>query len=786
MSSWNRTHLRKLFIQLLAILIIVVATGMMHTLPASSDPGDGGRWTWDAEHERRVFIPEEGRARSPWLSMVADAAPNGVTFPTIEADPQYEWVYGWDWTIGSTIHLCIASGGFAANPTIPAQCDLHYDSMVVYAPSWNPTYGMVDFDLIGSLDLQGGQYISMTDTLTTKEHQVTNLVVTDIDPDADTVSGTADPSSLVEVYEYDGGNWLYPIADGSGDWLASYSGIYDLQPGSDGSASQYDADSDLTWWYWEVPNPTIEAQPDYEAIKGWEWPEGETVHVCVDSIGFAVDPTNPTQCDLYHGTETVELPPGWSQTRVEFDLDGILDLQGGYYIAMTDGTTTKQHQVTNLVITGVDPDADTVSGTADPGSLVEVYEYDGGNWLFPIANGSGDWLASYSGIYDLRPGSGGFARQYDGDSDQTRWYWEVPNPTIEAQPDYEAIKGWEWPEGETVQVCVDSIGFAVDPTNPTQCDLYHGTETVELPPGWPITRVEFDLEGILDLQGGHYIAMTDGTTTKQHQVTNLDVTGVDPDTDIVSGTADPGTDVAVVISHPSYDRLDVIANGSGDWQADFSSMIDLVVGSSGYATQDDGDEDETWERWSIDLPDIIAYPHEEWIDGYNWPEGSTVHLCINAGSFSVDPTVPAQCSLYHDSMMAFIPPGESDWTLVDFDLGGIFDVQSGQYVSLSDGGTRKDLLVANLAVTGWDVAADTLTGTADPSADVDLYISDCSGCWQGVTADVSGDWVADFTGIADLQPGNSGGAYQYDSDEDMTYVFWEIPRYDLFLPLIMR
>ncbi|MGB2896604.1 MAG: hypothetical protein WBB65_10645 [Anaerolineales bacterium] len=137
-------------------------------------------------------------------------------------------------------------------------------------------------------------------------------------------------------------------------------------------------------------------------------------------------------------------------------------------------------------------------------------------------------------------------------------------------------------------------------------------------------------------------------------------------------------------------------------------------------------------------------------------------------------------------MMAFIPPGESDWTLVDFDLGGIFDVQPGQYVSLSDGGTRKDLLVANLAVTGWDVAADTLTGTADPSADVDLYISDCSGCWQGVTADVSGDWVADFTGIADLQPGNSGGAYQYDSDEDGTYVFWEIQRYDLFLPLIMR
>ena len=314
MSSRNRTQLRKLFIQLLAILVIVVATGMMHALPASSDPGDGGRWAWDEEHEQRLFIPEGRGSQRPTLGIDSLVSPNGVTSPFIEADPQYEQIYGWDWPLGNTVYVCVDSSGFAADPTDPAQCDLFDDSMVVYAPSWNPTYGMVDFDLIGSLDLHGGQYISMTDTVTTKEHQVTNLVVTAFDVDADTVSGTADPGTEVEVYEYSGGNSLLPVADGSGDWVADFSGITDLVPGSNGSASQYDGDSDQTQWYWEVPNPTIEAQPDYEEIKGWEWPEGATVHVCVDSIGFAVDPTNPTQCDLYHGTETVELPPGWSQT----------------------------------------------------------------------------------------------------------------------------------------------------------------------------------------------------------------------------------------------------------------------------------------------------------------------------------------------------------------------------------------------------------------------------------------------------------------------------------------
>jgi hypothetical protein len=603
------------------------------------------------------------------------------------------------------------------------------------------------------------------------------------------VSGTADPGSEVDVWVWVDSTYCGEdvVADGSGDWIADFSGACDMIPGSSGGASQYDGDYDETYIHWRVLNPRIEARPEYDDVEGSDWPEGETVDICIDDSGFASDPTNPAQCNLYHGTGTVELPPGWSITRVEFDLDGILDLQGGHYIAMTDGMTTKQHQVTNLVITDIDPDTDTVSGTADPGSEVHVWV-----WVDPtycgedvVADGSGDWTADFSGACDMIPGSFGGASQQDGDLDETYIRWSVLIPRIEAQPEDDGVEGRDWPEGATVHLCVDDTSFAVDPTDPGQCDIFYCASVVPTSFG-SSTYLWFDLSRSHDLAGGEYITMSDGATTKEHRVTNLDVTGVDLSADIVFGVADPGSDVKVDVWSCSGCIQNVVADGSGDWQADFSGIADLDVGSGGLASQFDADADETIESWGIYPPSVDVYPEEERIDSLYWLEGNTVHLCITEGDFAADPTIPGQCSLYYDSMTATVPPDEDYVTLVDFLLDGIFDVAPGQYVSLSDGITRSDLLVANLTVTGWDVAADTLTGTADPNEGVLISVFDCNRSYQYVTADGSGDWVADFSGIDDLQPGDQGDAVQYDPGYGSTHVLWSIPLYELFLPLIMR
>ena len=90
----------------------------------------------------------------------------------------------------------------------------------------------------------------MTDGILTKEYQVTNLVITEVDLLNDTVSGTAEPGSDVNVQ-----GWADPdyceenvSADGSGDWSADFSGDCDLTPVSAYSANQTDTDGDMTIW----------------------------------------------------------------------------------------------------------------------------------------------------------------------------------------------------------------------------------------------------------------------------------------------------------------------------------------------------------------------------------------------------------------------------------------------------------------------------------------------------------------------------------------------------------
>jgi len=62
---------------------------------------------------------------------------------------------------------------------------------------------------------------------------------------------------------------------------------------------------------------------------------------------------------------------------------------------VTDGSTTKEHTATSLVIAGVDPEADIVSGTADAGAAinVNVNAPDGGRWRSVTADSEGNWSA---------------------------------------------------------------------------------------------------------------------------------------------------------------------------------------------------------------------------------------------------------------------------------------------------------------------------------------------------------------------------------------------------------
>ena len=744
---------------------------------AIADPG--GDWSVDFTGTCNIELGFGGNIRD-WdddgdSSNINWRVPN----PRIEAVPGNDQVYGYSWPEGNLLHICVNEGDFAVDPTNELECSVYYDQFTVEVHPDDPDDTMVEASLEGA-DLQAGHYISVTDGSVEKQHLVTPLEVLAVDPLTDVVSGIASPDTGLEVFIHDDcpGCWQQVLSDGTGDWAADFSGDYDLVPGTDGGVTESDDDGDYTYMSWQVPNPRIHAEPQFEFIMAREYPEGAEVFMCVDSTDFTLDPSNPLNCDIYHGSAFSEYPPGCpdcSETEAYFDLSGP-DLMPGHYITASDGVTTKQHLVTPLEILVVDPLTDMVSGIASPDTGLEVFIHDDcpGCWQWVVSDGSGDWAADFSEDYDLVPGTDGGAQEYDDDGDYTYVQWWIPNPQIHAQPQFEWIYGNDWPDGDLVYVCVDSTGFTGDPTNPLNCDVYHGTALSEYNPDAHQTEAPFDLDGE-DLQPGHYITMSDGVTLKELLVSGNHVTLISVDLDTISGTGTPDTEISVGIHDDCPGCWQgIISDGFGDWTADFSGDYDLVPGSDGYIDEYDADGDVTYIQWRIPNPLFDAYLSDPIIEAYDWPEGADLYVCIGSAGYpaSIDPLAwTTECDLFQDNQT--VPPPDGMYTQLTFDTSP-YDMVHGDYVTVSDGVTAKYHQLTELVLLAVNPDTDVVSGTAASGEEIGVWISDC-GAFQLVTTDPGGDWAVDFTGTCDIAPGISGIAFEKDADGNATLINWHVP-----------
>jgi len=538
----------------------------------------------------------------------------------------------------------------------------------------------------------------------------------------------------------------------------------------------------------DVPNPSFMVWLPINAVHGYEWPEGVEVTLTIN------DPGTPDPVD-YADSQTVG-PAPWNpeQTFVEFDL-GAFGAEPGHVVTLTDGVTTKTHIIRNLAVTGVDVDLDTVSGTAEPFTEVWVDACEENDCVnrHEVADGAGDWTADFSvpgdepgedETFDLGPGNDARAQQYDDDGDSTVAGWVVPNPRFWVSPLDRRVDGVEWPLGAEVTLTID------DPGTPGSPD-YSDSQTVE-PDAWnpESTWVAFELDGAFEVQPGHVVTLTDGSTTKEHTVTNLALIAVDPAADTVSGTAAPGTDIEVHICDEAgcVFRYEV-ADGAGHWTADFSVPGDeqgeeptynLVPGSEGPANQWDHDGDGTHVHWRVPNPSFTVWLPINAVHGYEWTDGVEVALTIN------DPGTPDPVD-YSDSQTVGPAPWDPEQTFVFFDLQEAFAIQPGHVVSLSDGVTTKTHTVRNLAVTGVDADLDTVSGTAEPFTEVWVNACGESGCVnRHEDADEWGEWNADFSvpgdepgeePTFDLVPGSQARAGQYDDDGDATSVAFTVEPY---------
>jgi streptogramin lyase len=238
-------------------------------------------------------------------------------------------------------------------------------------------------------------------------------------------------------------------------------------------------------------------------------------------------------------------------------------------------------------------------------------------------------------------------------------------------------------------------------------------------------------------------------------VTKLFVDGVDVVADTVFGRAAPGTDVEVWVHDDG--NLTVAADGSGNWTADFSGLTDLTYQSNGGSQQTDPDGDSTSVWWA--KPQFQVSPDDNWVGSWNrWIPGSIISLTIEDGAGVV----------YSDSQTADTH-GE-----FSFNVWSI-DIVTGHLVTVSDVTTTRSHTVTALTVTNIDTAADRIHGTANPDAQVGVWVNLFDeGSHRRVTADSDGNWMADFSNAADGEPAfditeiTRITAREFDDDGDST------------------
>ncbi len=436
-------------------------------------------------------------------------------------------------------------------------------------------------------EIYPGQVVQVQGETSEVEHEVLLLAVTDIDIAADRVSGTAGPNSAVRVEIHEEDVFRDVTADANGEWAADFSvsagsqhqdRVFNIQAGTSGYANRFDSEWHVTQFRWHAPQPHFKVTPQHDHLWGHDWPANDTVTI---KLG---DPV------AVIGTAEVN---EWG----DFWFDSPEAIQPGDWVHVECGDILKTHIVMDLAITIVDPENDTVGGTAAPETWVDVGVHDSHVRRHVQANEHGDWIADFSesvgedpwdAAYDLTAGSGGYAEQRDEEGDATSVNWHVVDPILRVELHYNNVRGQGWPPHAAVEV---TIG---DPADPDYSDAAHANHQGE----WWLHIDDYDHR----LRAGDVVTADDGLYTRTMTVPILEVTGVDPDNNVVSGIAPAETEVMVRIGEVT---LTTTADENGEWQVDFSGQANIEEGTEGRLFLEDGDGNITGTRWRYATLDIM-------------------------------------------------------------------------------------------------------------------------------------------------------------------------------------
>ena len=585
----------------------------------------------------------------------ATAAHWHVVNPHFNVDAGHDSLWGHDWPEGATL-------------TVDVDGTIVADDIEVYT-DWEEHGGPGDFAFHDSgFDFQAGQTVTVSsdDPPASKSHTITALTVTDIDEAADTVSGTtdSDAGSEVEVHLHWHDDWrmrhVEVAADGT--WTADFSVSVDddgegwgdpadIAAGTHGSAWERDDEGDSTVAHWHVVNPHFNVNPWHNSVWGHEWSPGATLTIEADGTVVAED---------------VEVEE-WG----DFDLwDLEHDFEAGQTVTVTsddDPPHVKTHVITALEVTEVDVEANTVAGTtdSDPGSIVEVYVHGHHAVRYVEVGADGSWEADFSEPadddgegwgepFDIVPGMGGDANERDEDFDGTFAPWQVDNPHFNINRDTGWLWGGHWTPGAEVTITVNGAPATTDPEVVTVID--------QDSPWYSAGDIHVEILEP-EIEVGDEITVSDGVDARTHIVTSVTITSVDAATDIVTGTAEPGSEGLVVVEHWESGR-NFVADGDGEWVADFSQPVD----------EDHGQPDEWFAPYDI-VPGM-------WVEAMQTDEQGSSTVVDSMAGFAVDdvlmtqPDVAATIDVLANDHM---PEGDDELQVIDHDAtsveGGTVDCE---------------------------------------------------------------------------------------------------------------
>ena len=333
----------------------------------------------------------------------------------------------------------------------------------------------------------------------------------------------------------------------------------------------------------DQPQPYFSVIPNFQQVHGHHWPLDAALTLEIN------DPTTETNPDFVSSEVVVAAPwdPG-TETWVEFDLSASSDrplelVKPGNEFTLSGGGFEKSLVVQPLFVTAVDPAASTIRGTAQPETQVRVDPNPNqpDTWVTVTVEKDGNWQAS-NPVWELQPGFGGDAIQLDQDGDSTQI--QIRLPSLAASPTNHFVSLSDFSYHAEVTVFLERLG------------LSHTVRTDDN--GWAVIMPgDWPSNSNVQLQEGDLLTVTDQFSglTKTLTLGAVGLETVDAENNLVAGFAPPNHMVYIIVENDQGGTTtEVISGEDGNWQVDFSALLDLTETMEISASLPDEDFDFTF------------------------------------------------------------------------------------------------------------------------------------------------------------------------------------------------